>query len=264
MLASCHLHAQELFVYTEPASNMAARSLGFRLQNNLMLPYAGSRSEYYLIPEVMWGVSRKFMVHADAILSNRTNDFKAAGGSVYMKYRFFSRDDIHSHFRIACFGRASRNNSPVFDRTINLQQQHSGYELGLVATRLKNKVAVSLSASWLKALDNKNENGISYDVYANKAMVASLSVGKLMLPKVYEDYRQVNLNAMLELLGQLGEASPPADLNSYLDLAPSLQLILLSRIRLEAGYRFPLIDNSDRAFDRGFLLRMEYNFFNLY
>jgi hypothetical protein len=264
LLAALHLQAQELFVYSEPASNMAARTLGIRLQNNLMLPYAGSRNEFNLLPEVMVGVSRKIMIHADAILSDRTNTFKATGGSVYLKYRFFSSDDVHSHLRLACFGRVARNSGPVFDHNINLQQQNSGYEMGLVATRLKNKIAVSLSASWLRASDNKNDEGIGYDVYRNKALAGSLSVGKLMLPKVYEDYRQVNLNAMLEVLGQVGQSSPADDNNSYLDLAPSLQLILLSKIRVELGYRFPLIDNTDRAFDRSVLLRMEYNFFNVF
>ena len=264
LLTTVIMHAQELYVYSEPASNMAARSLGVRLQNNLMLPKSGGATEYSLLPEIMLGVSRKIMLHADAILTDRTNRFKAAGGGVYVKYRFFSADDVHSHFRMACFGRVTRNNGPVLDNTINLQQQNSGAELGLIATRLKNKVAISLSASWLRASDNKNNEGIGYDVYRNKALAASLSVGKLMLPKVYEDYRQVNLNAMVELLGQVGQTNPGLDKNNYLDLVPSLQLILLSKVRVELGYRFPLINNTDRIFDRSFLLRAEYNFFNLF
>lgn len=261
---SMHAGAQELYVYTEPASNMAAKSVGIRIQNTLMFPDKGSGNEYNLIPELMWGISKNVMIHADGIFSDRSNHLKAVGGSVYLKYRFFSADDVHSHIRVACYGRAAWNNSPVNDRTINLQQQNSGYELGLVATALKHKVAVSLNASWLRANDNKSEEGIGYGVYRSHAMAASLSIGKLMLPREYTDYKQVNLNAMLEILGQVGQPGPDVDENSYVDMAPSLQLIFMSKMRVELGYRFPLLEQSDRMFNRGALLRLEYNFFNLY
>ena len=251
--------AQELFVFTEPASNMAAKSLGFRANNYLMFESGSKKINYHLLPEVMWGASRKLMLHAQAFLSNRNNRFVAEGGQVYMKYRFYSVDEVHSHVRLALYGRYSFNNSDVHQRAIDLNGHNSGYEAGFVATKLKNKVAVSASVSYLHATDNGKEKFI----YADKSRNATnytLSVGKLMLPKEYTSYKQTNINMMVELLGQVNMKTG----YSYFDIAPSVQFIFLSRMRLDAAYRIPVVKDLDRTTPGGFLIRLEYNIFNAY
>jgi len=261
--------AQELFVFTEPASNMAAKSIGFRATNYLVDDDYSSNTVYMLMPEVMWGVSKKLMIHANVFLSNRkqvdgfiTNpkqQFLLEGGSVYAKYRFYSADDVHSHFRMAVYTRYSFNNSHIHEYAINLTGGNSGYEGGLIATKLINKVAISASASFLHAQDN----GSKKFLFGNKSRNAvnyTLSVGKLMLPKEYTGFKQTNVNLMLEMLGQ-------TNLNkgySYLDIAPSVQFIFFSRIRFDAGYRYPLVTKLHRTASKGFLLRLEYNIFNAY
>jgi hypothetical protein len=251
--------AQELFVFTEPASNMAAKSFGFRANNYVMFESPTNKANYHLLPEVMWGVSKKLMVHAEAFLSNRGNRFVAEGGGLYLKYRFYSVDEVHSHFRMALYGRYSFNNSDVHQRAIDLNGHNSGYEGGFVATKLKNKVAVSASASYLYA----TENGKEKFIYGNKNRQAAnytLSVGKLMLPKEYTSYNQTNINLMLEVLGQV-------NLNtgySFLDIAPSVQFIFLSKMRFDLAYRIPLVRDLTRTAPGGFLVRLEYNIFNAY
>lgn len=251
--------AQELFVYTEPASNMATKSIGFRLNNFFMDDLHSSKTEYMLIPEIMWGASKRIMVHADVFLSNRNNGFVAEGGSIYTKYRFYSVDDVHSHFRMAAYGRYSFNNTYVHQNAIDLYGHNTGYEGGIVATKLINKIAVSASGSYLHAQDNGSEKFL----YGNKSRNAvnyTLSVGKLMLPKEYTSFNQTNINLMVEMLGQ-------TNLNkgySYLDIAPSVQFIFLSRMRIDVGYRHPLITKLHRTSPEGFLLRLEYNIFNAY
>lgn len=251
--------AQELFVFTEPASNMAAKSFGLRLNNYLMKETETKRTNYHLVPEIMWGASKRIMVHAEAFLSNRNKNFVAEGGGLYVKYRFYSVDEVHSHFRMAFFGRYSFNNSDVHQQVIDLNGHNSGYETGLVTTKLKGKVAVSSTVSYLHAMDNNKEKFI----YGNKnrnAVNYTLSVGKLMLPKEYESYKQTNINLMVEVLGQV-------NLNkgySFLDMAPSVQFIFLSRMRFDAGYRIPLVKDLSRTSPGGFLLRLEYNIFNAY
>ena len=101
--------AQELYVFTEPASNMAAKSFGFRANNYLMKNNSTKKINYHLVPEIMWGVSKNVMIHAEAFLSNRNARFVSEGGGVYLKYRFYSVDEVHSHFRMALFGRYSFN-----------------------------------------------------------------------------------------------------------------------------------------------------------
>jgi len=251
--------AQELFVFTEPASNMAAKSFGFRLNNYLMKETGTNRTNYHLIPEIMWGASKRVMVHAEAFLSNRNNSFVAEGGLLYAKYRFYSIDEVHSHLRMAAFGRYSFNNSDIHQQAIDLNGHNSGYEAGLVTTKLKGKVAVSASASYLFAVDNNKEKFIYADKRRN-AVNYTLSVGKLMLPKEYTNYRQTNVNLMLEVLGQTNLGSG----NSFLDIAPSVQFIFLSRMRIDAAYRIPLVKDLSRTAPGGYFVRLEYNIFNAY
>ncbi|MBP6432774.1 MAG: hypothetical protein KA319_13500 [Ferruginibacter sp.] len=251
--------AQELFSFTEPASNMAAKSIGVRLNNYFMKDIHENKINYHVLPEVMVGLSKKIMIHAEAFLSNRDNKLTAEGGGFYMKYRFYSSDDIHSHFRLATYGRYSFNNTAVHQPAIDLLGHNSGYEIGIVATKLINKVAISSSISTLHASDN-GSNKFIYGNNNRNAVNYTLSVGKLLLPKEYTSYKQTNVNAMLELLGQTNVYAK----ESFLDIAPVVQFIINSRLRIDAGYRIPINTKLHRTAAEGGLLRIEYNFFNVF
>jgi hypothetical protein len=253
------IQAQELFTFTEPASNMAAKAVGVRLNNYFMKDLHSNQTNYHLLPEVMIGLSKKIMVHAEAFLSNRNNIFVAEGGSVYIKYRILSVDDVHSHFRVAAYGRYSMNNSSIHQPAIDFQGHSSGYETGVVATKLLNKFAFSTSTSILHATDN----GVNKFLFGEKNRTAvnyTLSIGKLMLPKEYISYKQVNVNAMLELLGQINTRTA----EGFTDIAPSLQFIVNSRLRMDIGYRIPINTTLHRTAPEGFLIRAEYNFFSVF
>ncbi len=251
--------AQELFVFTEPASNMAAKSIGLRARSMLLKNENTNSNTFQLIPEIMWGVSKKTMLHADAFLIAQDNKFSAIGGSMYIKYRFFSVDEVHSHFRIAAFGRLSFNNSPIKKYAIDLYGNNSGYEAGLVATKLITKVALSASTSFLHATDNGSEKFLFNNNYRN-ALNYTFSAGKLVLPKNYNNYKQVNVNMMIEFLGQLNLYN----YYTYLDVAPSVQFIFNSRLRVDVGYRYRVVTTLQRSISNGLLLRVEYNLFNVY
>ena len=252
--------AQELFAYTEPASNMAAKSIGVRLNNYLMKQRYTSKYNYQLQPEMMWGMSKKVMIHAEGFLSNQSNTFKFEGGSLFIKYRFYSQDEVHSHFRMAAYTRAAFNNGFITQPAINLAGNNSGYEAGVIATKLMNKLALSANASFLHATDNSAGNKFTYGDKNRNAIGYAFSVGQLVLPGQYKNYKQTNLNAMLEVLGQTNLNSS----RSYVDLAPSIQFIFLSKMRLDLGYKFALLNDLERSAVTGFLLRFEYNFFNVY
>ena len=253
--------AQELYVYTEPASNMAAKGIGFRLSNSLMQQVSNKDNyNFHSIPEVMIGISKKSMLHAEFFLSNRNTKLVAEGGALYYKYRFLSVDEVHSHFRMAAYTRLSYNNSDVHQPAIDVNGHNSGVETGLIATQLIKKVALSTSVAHMYAADNGKGNKFIYANNNRHAVGYTLSIGKLMLPKEYINYNQTNLNLMVEMLGQTNWQTG----STFLDLAPSVQLILMSRMRIDAGYRFPLVNNLKRTADRGFLLRFEYNIFNAF
>ena len=250
--------AQELFVLTEPASNMAAKSIGVRAMNSFMNELDGSGINYHLMPEVMWGINKKWMVHAQGFISNRNTKLVTEGGSLYAKYRFLSNDDVHSHFRMATYARLSTNNSDIHQEEIETMGHNSGYELGLIATQLLHKVAISASVSYEKAMDNSSVNKFP-TLQANNAINYTLSVGKLMLPKEYTNYNQTNINLMLELLGQRLSNG-----KSFLDMAPSVQFIIKSQARIDFGYRYQLYNNMLRTAPNGFILKLEYTFFNVF
>ena len=252
--------AQELFSYTEPASNMAANSVGIRLTDNVMNQKTTNIYNHLLVPEIMLGVSRKVMIHVDGFISNLNGCFNMNGGSLYLKYRFYSIDDIHSHFRMAVFSKYAVNNLPVNQSSIDLGGQHSGFEMGLISTKLINKVALSASASFLNAQDNLNGNNfvVIDDNYRN-AVNYTFSIGKLMLPKEYVSYNQTNVNAMIELLGQTNLSSS----RSNLDVAPVIQFIIKSKMRLDFGYRISLSNQLYHVYNGEGMVRFEYNLFNV-
>ena len=251
--------SQELFTFTEPASNMAAKSIGLRLNNYLMPERYTPIVNYYLVPEVMIGISRKLMVHGDVFLSKPGKALSADGGSVYGKYRFYSADDVQRHFRLAAYGRYSFNKSDIQQEEINLYGYNSGFEAGVIATQLLYKLALSSSVSLVKATDN-GANKFLYGDDNSKALNYTLSVGKLLLPKHYKDYRQMNVNGMLEFLNQYNLGSG----KYYIDIAPSVQAIFNSVARIDVGYRQQLGSTFYGTATNGLFIRLEYNFFNVY
>lgn len=261
LLLSCSLisKAQELFVFTEPASNMAKGNLGIRFMNSVMKETFGKGYNTHLMPELMYGINNKWMVHASTFVSNRNNSLVTEGGSFYVKHKFLNIDDVQKHFRMAAFGRYSFNNADIHQEEINLIGHNSGYELGINATQLLHKLAISGGLSYIQAFNN----GTKYEFPNNqsdKVMYYTLSFGKLTLPKKYKDYKQTNMNLMCEFLGQ----SLVNNGKTYLDIAPSIQFIFLSKIRLDVAYRQQLYANMLRTAPNGLVVRFEYNFFNVY
>ncbi len=251
--------AQELFVFTEPASNMAANSIGVRDMNSFMFEKDGTLN-YHNMPELMWGINKNWMVHAQAFISNRQGGgLLAEGGSLYAKYRFLSKDDLQSHFRMAAYGRYSLNRADIHQQELETMGHNTGYELGLIATQLLHKVAISSSVSYERALDNMPDYKFPA-TESNSAVNYTLSAGKLMLPKKYTSFNQTNVNLMVELLGQRLNGNG----RSYLDIAPSVQFIIRSQARVDIGYRRQIYSDMARTAPNGVVLKLEYSFFNVF
>src|SRR5688572_8810990 len=252
--------AQELYSATEPASNMAAGSIGFRFDNLIMNEVNSSRINYHLIPGIQVGVSKKLMLQGNVFFSNRNESFAYEGGSLYAKYRFLSNDAVQKHFRMAVFGRISYNSSDIHQEEINMNGHNSGYEAGLVATQLLGKVALSSSLAFLHASDNGNNNKFPYGSKNDKAINYTFSIGKLMLPEEYKDYRQTNINLMVEFLTQVNAGSG----KYYMDIAPTVQFIFNSQSKVDIGYRKELGGTLLRTAPNGFFVRLEHNLFNAF
>ncbi len=283
--------AQELFVFTEPASNMAAKSIGARLGfETFRMSHNNKFSAYRLEPEIMFGISKNLMMHVNVYASNMfEGNLKMEGAGLYAKYRFFSNDDIHSHFRMAAYGQVSLIDNPtiltftdkhtipdgnggfithdlVFNHVINeidLDGTNSGFETGIIATKLINKLAVSGSLGYKYRLNNLNDK--KETIVPWEAINYSLSMGYLLFPKNYTSYKQTNINLYTEFLGNSFLGNHEWDHKKYfIEFAPAIQFIVNSIGRIDLGYRTQLSGNTARMANSTFLVRVEYNFLNVF
>lgn len=263
LLTAClHATGQELYVYTEPASNMPAHSLSTKLTGNFIGKdqSAANRFMQRYTPEIMMGVTKKLMWHIGGTFSDmHSRNFRWESVYTYIKYRFLSVDDVHKHFRMAAFADASYTRSPFMFDEVSLQGDKSGVAAGLVATQLLNKLALSATISHIQVLDGSRNDKITYSPARNyQAMNYALSAGYLLLPRDYTDYRQINMNLYVELLGQ-----QTLDRSThYWDLAPAVQFIFNSTSKVNIGYRFQLNGNMQRMTEKSWLISYEWTFLN--
>jgi hypothetical protein len=222
------------------------------------MPGARSPLPQRYAPEVMAGLSKKLMLRAGGTFSNmHQRQVQPEAVYLYGKYRFISNDEVHSHFRMAAFAEGSYSKNPLVFDELNIQGDVSGVQGGVIVTQLVHKVAVSATASYIKAFKDYNEHEDHLN-RISQAFSYSLSAGRLMLPKVYKSYDQLNLNLYTEVLGQKaldGKAW-------FVDIAPSIQFIFKSNTKLNVGYRHQLGGNANRFNKQLYVVSVEHTFFN--
>ena len=256
---SCQIiFSQELFVVTDPASNVPANSLAVNIMQSAFKEKFESGYNYHFMPEVTYGLNKNLMFRGSAFISTRTNALYAEGGGLMAKYRFYSSDDLNSHFRMAAYGRYSFNRGDIHQEQIEILGHNTGFETGIIATKLIKKVAISSSISFEKALDNK-PNYPFPDNFGDNATNYTLSFGKLMYPKKYTSFKQTNINVMVEFVGQTINENG----KSYLDVVPAIQFIFNSQARLDLAYRQELISSMLRTAPNGVYFNLYYTFFDL-
>lgn len=261
ILSALKLDAQELYVYTEPASNMPAHSVSVKLTDHFVTNGGiYNRFSNRFMPQVMFGINSKLMFHIGGTISNmHTPGFQFESVNLYAKYRFLSNDDIHKHFRMAVFADASATNAPFHYDEITLMGDKGGIEAGIIATQLWNKFALSGTFSHTQVLHkSRNDKVIYVPERIYQSLNYSLSGGYLLFPKEYTDYKQTNMNIYAELLGERSLES-----SKYcFDLAPAFQFIFNSNAKLNIGYRFQLAGNMSRMSGNSWQISFERTFLN--
>ena len=200
------------------------------------------------------------MVNVSSSFSNyyRLDMLQYDGAKIYTKYRFISIDDVHKHFRMAAFAEAGLSSHTYLYDEMGLEGDNDGVQAGLIATQLINKVAVSATTSYLRIF--VKDKATHHDVlnHSTQEFGYSLSAGYLLLPKEYVDYKQMNLNLYLELLG--GKC---LDTDLYfVDLAPAVQFIFNSNTKVNIGARFQLKSNMLRVGQRTLQVGLEKTILN--
>jgi hypothetical protein len=253
---------QELYVFTEPASNMPANSVSAKLSGMFANDNHSTRTLQRYMPEIMIGLSKKWMIHGNITISNmHQKKFIFESARLYGKWRFLSVDDVHKHFRMAAFGAISYSRNNLNFNEINLNGDQSGAQVGLVATQLWNKLAISASAGLSEVFHAYRRDDSHAGQHAFEAFNSSISAGYLLLPREYTDYNQTNLNVYVELLSATN-LDWPRD-RYYIDMAPAIQLIFRSTDKLNFGYRFQVGGDVNRMADRSFMISYEHVFLNV-
>ncbi len=263
LLASCFCYArvsaQELYVFSEPASNMPAHSLSIKQDAKILRNMFTGRIESRHTTELMFGINKNLMMHGYATFSDMySSNLRWESVRAYAKYRFYSNDELYKHFRLAAFASASYSRNGALYDELNLEGDQSGLQTGLIATQLLHKLALSATLSYTESLPPGRWNKTSPQLVPYESFNYSLSAGYLVLPKKYTDYKQTNLNLYAELIGQR-----TTDLKKYfVDLAPAAQLIFNSTAKLNLGYRFQLGGDMQRMSDKSWLISFEWLFLN--
>jgi hypothetical protein len=262
VLTNLMARGQELYPYAEPASNMPANSIAIRNMSVFHGDIHSDKTVQRHLPELMFGLSKKWMVHVGTGFSNMHQQSTVwEGARLYAKYRFFSADDVHKHFRMAVFGGGAYSRNHLDHNELNLQMgEQSGIYAGLIATQLWNRFAVSATGSWNEVLNKERWEKALAGLYAVRSLNYSLSAGYLLLPFEYKNYDQTNINLYAELIG--GKNIGFSKENYFVDLFPSVQAIFKSTTKLSAGYRFQLGSDIYRLTKKSWMLSVEYIFLN--
>jgi hypothetical protein len=208
----------------------------------------------------MLGANKNLMLHGAATYGamNKT-PFGLESIRAYGKYRFYSADGMYSHFRMAAFAEIAHSNTKPMYQEINLQGDHAGMQAGLVFTQLLHKLAVSSTVSYATINGNSKAHQLAMGNKA-EALNYSLSFGHLILPKKYTSYDQTNFNIYAELLGQV----IPGARKSYMDIAPSMQLIFKSKLKFNLAYRFNIQSSMTRMAQTSWMIGGEWLFLNAF
>lgn len=282
--------AQELFPLSEPASAMPKHVLGIRAFSETYKEVNQWRNMSAI--RAMYGLGPRLSLYATLIGSNHHGKkmpeefpfhntpergayypYELNGAHVYAKYRFLSLDGPNRHFRMAGYAEAALVKTTHHETEPDLMMgDNSGWGLGTIATYLHRKwaVSVTLGGIWPAARSSVSPDPVATlpDVPVRteygRALLYSLSMGYLLLPRTYSGYEQTNVNLYLELKGKAFETArvtlfeglqnqyvldavqyPPALQKGYfLDLSPGLQFIVRSNLRIDLSSTFPMLGKS--------------------
>jgi hypothetical protein len=285
------LRAQELYPTSEPASTMGKNVLGLR---GIWETYNESGAQrHQLSLRMIYGVTPNLTIYLQPNFNNHHGDYLPAdftshthfGGQIftyapnkvfgrqypfawggllaYAKYRFFSLDGQHRHFRLAGYGSYSTANAPHDEAEPNLTGDTGGFGAGLIATALEKRFAATFTAGmvWPGAYSETQYfdtlGSLSTQINYGTAYTYGLALGYLIHPQTYRDYQQTNYNLYLELNGkkyqQAGvfQNGEPVAIESftlyggnYIDATFSIQAIFNSNTRLDFSVEVPLVNRS--------------------
>ena len=275
--------AQELFPNSEPASNVPKGVLRLKLSNEVFEEITQLRLQqgysfiYGFSSKIELEQTLNFSNHHDLSLpydfiyyNPETNQLQTNGYvrglpqpfwfenyAATLKYRFYHKDGLQKHFRMAAYLQVAGGNEPHPEAEPNLMGDNSGAGAGLITTYLNHRFATSITVGYIIPYKFQQVDSNIVINYAN-TINYSLSFGYLLLPRTYKSFKQVNVNLYMEFMGEsYGAASiskkgeyvftggvPCLARGCYLEARPGLQFIFGSNTVLGFSPAFPLINRS--------------------
>lgn len=249
---------QELYVFTNPASNNPAKSVAFKAATKVLREIHDGSLGARFSADAGFGLHKNLQLNTGFTFSNMYfTGMRWESARIYAKYRFLSNDAVHRHFRAAAYVKAAYSRNPLVYQDLDLEGDNSGLQTGLVFTQLLHKFAASAGIAYVHQLEQQDKISLG-PPFSDKALQYNLSTGYLLFPRSYNSYNQPNFNLYCELLGQHN-----LDVRRYyVDIAPAIQLILKSTTRINAGARFQLAGNAHRMARESFFLSLEHYLLN--
>lgn len=207
------------------------------------------------------------------------------GFYVYAKYRFLSHDEQQKHFRMAVYAEGSTTNVAHDEGEPGLTGDTKGVGGGVIITQLLHRFSatftggITLPGSYH---EHRYDPGIPppdgpdliTGIQYGKALNYNLSFGYLLYPSVYRDYKQININIYLELVGRSYEAAkiarngntvvahtPTLQKGNYVNAVPGVQAIINSNTRIDFSAGFNLVQRSYRYFYPFYLFGIQHYFY---
>lgn len=282
--------AQELFPNAEPASSVPKGIVGIRLTYNRYKEQSSNRIKESYHARIMYGLTSKWTIMSTLGVSNHhynkfpTNilqyffnhhlqNYPAAGFSieginVYSKYRFFTHDGYHRHFRMAVFAEGCKSFVAHDSAEPTLMTDNSGYGGGLISTYLYGKFAISFTGGFIKPLIYKQRD-LDITFKSGNAAYGEIAMGYRLWPINYASYSDLNINFYSEFKYKTYGAAVVEQNGTEIDFAQYAANNPYAYMELSSGYYvgghfgIQFISNSNSRLDIGVTLALKnrsYNF----
>jgi hypothetical protein len=271
----------------------------FGLRLTTLVHYKYSTLGHREMLRLMYGLSRSVTIMVSPIVSNfHLESFPAdlnahyknfhnhqAGSSyyphafegvhVYTKWRFLTRDGKNEHFRMALYNELAYSRAPHIDALPTLMGDNPGASLGLIATKLHKKFAVSATTGFTNFFEHTDHSDDIVKFKPGKAFNANLSLGYLTYPKTYTDYNDLNINLYLESALKIyqrpvirrndvvvnSDQFPYLRAGSAFYIYPSVQFIVNSKTRIDLAVELPLYYSNDLPKYEMMIVSLQHYFF---
>jgi hypothetical protein len=274
-------YAQELFPNTEPASTIPKGVIGLRYSLEAFNSNTGKLASWHSL-KCMYGATSRLTIIGSVSASNLhtkkfpepftnnftyhhspvsyqsgtakvSNPFLIEGITLYGKYRFFSKDAEHSHWRIAAYGEFSKSFVAHREAEPSLNGNNTGAGAGFIITKLHKKLALSGTVGYIYPFKYEEKDSL-ISFRSGNTFIYNISVGYLLFPLKYKSYKDLNVNLYVECMNKIYEEAayvhhalpvnsdfyPVLMGGQYSEVRPAIQFIINSNTRIDASVSFPV------------------------